>query len=259
MSSYRASSLKEFFAGKTAIVTGGTSNIGELIVYQLLAVGCNVVVVGRNREKGQEICATSATASGKAIFVFSDLCIPEQIEVMVSTAYSHFGKIDILINSAGAWISCPLHETELEEWNLVMDVNLRACFLTCKYVLPLMFNGGGVILNIASAGGVVAVANESIYNAAKAAVISLTRSIALEYAGYGIRSNCLCPGPIEPGMKEIIEKNSEAIRDAPLPPIGRRGLPYEIARIAVYLVSDETSYMTGATIIVDGGMTLRCC
>ena len=252
--------------GKVAIVTGATSGIGESIAVVFAREGAKVLVAGRSEARGKEVVDRIVRDGGTAKFRRVDLANEAEVQPMIDDAVATWGKLNVLVNNA-AYFSLdaakPVTETPLELWKLTLAVNITAPFLACKAAIPQMVKaGGGSIINIASIGGVVVFPNHASYTTTKAALVQLTKSVALDYANVGIRANAIAPGTIDtPGNEPwerpfgSHEKFVKATGD--LVPIGRIARPEEIAYAAVYYASDESSYTTGTVLPIDGAITLR--
>jgi NAD(P)-dependent dehydrogenase (short-subunit alcohol dehydrogenase family) len=241
-------------ANKVAVITGAGSGMGKAMAHMFAAEGAKVLCADISG-KQDEVAAAIGPA---AVAVHTNVADEGEIQTMIATAERTFGRIDILINNAGfGGGTAPLHEQTTENWDRVHSVNIRGVFFGMKYgVISMMKTGGGSIVNITSASGVVGWKTHSIYGAAKAGVNQLTKSGALDYAGYKIRVNAVAPGTIWTGLVP-------ASKDSPEPPPGGRRLPgipldrwgtaKEIAAAALFLASDEASYITGVILPVDGG------
>lgn len=251
---------------KVAIVTGATSGIGRATAVLFAQEGAKVVAVGRRPAEGEATVTTVRQNGGEGIFVRADVSKTLDVKALVSKALAAYGRIDILFNNAGINADSakkPLADLSEEDWDLTMDVNVKSVFLTSKYVIPeMMKGGGGVIVNASSNAGLVATKNRSVYIASKGAVTQLTKSMALDYAPFGIRVNCVCPAFVETEMTLAFAESArkdpkvwESILDRH--PIGRIGTPADVARAVVFLVSDESSWITGTALIVDGGYTAQ--
>lgn len=244
--------------GKTAIITGASSGIGRATAIKFAGEGACVVVADINQEGGQETVDSIRTSGGQAIFAYADVSSRQDCSKMVSGAVEQFGGLDILHNNAAFIVyQRTLLETSEEEWDRTMAVTLKGVFLACQAALPAMIaRGGGSIINTASVAGIVGVPAFAAYCAAKGGVVQLTRSIACDYGRSGIRANAICPGLIEtPGTVEYLA-NPEW-RDAQLRQslIKRIGVPSDVANAALFLASDDSSFMTGAIIALDAGKT----
>lgn len=244
---------------KVAIITGSGSGIGCASAVLFAKEGAKVVVADIVRKGGLETVEMIMENRGDAIFVETDVTNKTDVERMVKTAVEKYGKLDILYNNAGFNLEKTVTDTTEEEWNKVLDVNLKSVFLCSKYAIPeLIRNGGGAIINTASMVGVLGALHESAYCAAKAGVILLTKAMALDYGPYKIRVNCVSPGGIKTPMhNEFIATLPESERDKlekhSTNPLRRIGQPEEVAYTALFLASDEASYISGVTLPVHGG------
>jgi len=245
--------------GKVAFVTAAGGGIAGAIARRFGAEGAAVCCVDIDAESVATTAADIEGSAGRAIAKLCDVSDERAVQATVVDAVATLGRLDIVVNAAAA--SEPLHtvaDMPLETWQKVLDVNLTGMFLVCKHAIPHMqARGGGVFINISSTFGSVAWPNRPAYMATKAAVKQLTRSIALDFAGDGIRANAISPGAIETNRLLARNPSMEAIREkmVPLHPIGRLGQPSDIAAAALFLASDESSFMTGADMFVDGGFT----
>ncbi len=245
---------------KVAVVTGATSGIGEAVALMYVKEGAKVVTVGRNEEKGKVLTDKIAAMGGESIFVSCDLRKKESIETLKKAAYDRFGKVDILFNSAGVLVHKPFLDHTDEDFDFIMETNYRAYVWTMQAFLPEMVKAGkGNIINVASISSVWPELNAYYYGAMKAAVTNLSRNVAKEFARQGIRINCILPGPINTGMTPEDIKNSKEAQDAMINSVcmlGRLGEPDDIAYGAVYLGSDESSFVTGTNLVIDGGVCI---
>jgi NAD(P)-dependent dehydrogenase (short-subunit alcohol dehydrogenase family) len=245
--------------GKVAIVTGAATGIGRSIAYNYGKEGAKVVVADIDDEGGKETVYMMKKDNREGIFVHTDVSKREELESMVNLCIEEYGKIDILVNNAYSTVFKELLDTSEEDWDHTMDVCLKGVFLASKLVIPEMIkNGGGVILNISSVGAIQPHPGFTAYVSAKAGLNQLTRSIALDYAKMGIRANIISPGIIEtPKTRQIFKENPDIYahyKEKSL--VGRIGIPDDVAYAAIYLASDEASFVTGADLLVDGGWML---
>ncbi len=246
---------------KVAIVTGGCSGIGSSIAETFAREGAQVII-GDIRQDQRTLARINANG-GTVAFVQTDVRKSQDVQNLVDKTIANYGTIDVVCNDAGIELIRPLTQTTEEEWNNVLDTNLKGTFLVSKFALPhLMKKKKGSIINIASQLGLVGLERWAAYCASKGGVIMLTKAMALEYGTYGIRVNCICPGAIETPMMEReleLEKNPEEAKKnfISLHPIGRLGKPEEIAEAALFLASDRSSFITGSALVVDGGFTTR--
>ena len=246
---------------RVAIVTGGSSGIGRAIVELLAKEGAKVVIADVN--SGQETVKAVKSQGGTAAFIRTDVRDSTQVQRLVEQTVAKYGGVDIVCNNAGIDVTRNLVDTSEEEWGMILDTNLKGPFLVAKYALPHMTaKKRGVVINIASQMGHVGAENLSAYCASKAGLIQLTKVIALEYAKFGIRANCISPGPIQtPGLEQTFsiepipeEAKKSFIRKIPL---SRFGGPEEVARTVLFLASDRSSYITGVSLLVDGGYIIQ--
>jgi meso-butanediol dehydrogenase/(S,S)-butanediol dehydrogenase/diacetyl reductase len=244
---------------RVAIVTGGGSGIGRAAAQLFSREGALVVVAEKNRKNGEETAMSIQQEGGDALFVETDISKPEQVYAMVDAARGSFGKIDILFNNAGILYFGTILETDLETWNTVMAVNLTGTFLSCKAVIPhLVENGGGSIINMTSSTGAHdAAADSAAYVTSKGGVALLTRCMAIDHAKDGVRVNAIAPGPTNTNMlrDNLTQDQLKAFQNTF--PMRRLGNPEEIAYTALFLASDESSFVTGAIVAVDGGQTAQ--
>jgi len=240
---------------KVAIVTGAGSGIGRSIALTFAREGAKVVVADLNEKGGLETVDLVKKEKEEAIFVKVDVSQAENIDQMVEVCLKEFGQVDILVNNAGIVKMSPLHETTEEDWDKILGVNLKSVFLSSKKVLPILLGQGkGKIINIASIAGLVGFSNLGAYCASKGGIIALTREMALEYAPKKINVNCIAPGVIKTAMtKEMLadEPTRKSLESST--PYPRLGEPEDIAQAAVYLASDESDFVNGEILVVDGG------
>lgn len=247
--------------GKVAIVTGGASGIGAACARKFAEEGATVVVADIDDEDGGMVVEEVTRAGGKSHYLHSDVSSSRDVEEMITKTVQKHGKLDVLMNNVGINPVGSCVETSLEDWDTVMRINLRSYFLGCKYAVPVMINGGGgSIINTGSVSGLEAGPTSQIaYEVSKAGIIALTKSVAQDFGSKNIRANCICPGgTATPLLKKFVEVSmTPAEREAYLGivPMGRLAQPNEIAAVAAFLASDEASYVTGATIAIDGGRT----
>ena len=250
--------------GQAAIVTGSGNGIGRAIAHAMAEAGARIVVSDVLVEDGQRTAQEITDRAGEAIFVSADVSQEKDVRNLVETAGTTFGSIDILVNNAGGG-GTPgrAHETESSDFDKVISVNLRSTFLCAKFVIPhFLSKGGGCIVNIASAYGLIAAPNAPAYCASKGGIINLTRQLALDYGRDHIRVNAICPGYVDTGLRsrratlsetELAAAVARREKAAGMQPLGRQAQPVEVASVAVFLCSDAASFMTGSIVTVDGG------
>lgn len=250
--------------GKVAIVTGAASGIGRAIALLLAKEGAKVIVSDINEVDGKKVAEEVLSSGGEAIFMKHDVTSETNWEEVTRTTLERFGKLDVLVNVAGVSFLKSVDDTSLEEWRWLMSVNLDGVFLGTKYAATAMKkSGGGSIINISSAGGIVGTINASAYATSKGGVRILTKATALEFSkagyGYNIRVNSVHPGAIEGTRMSSPLKDSPSLREEMLSwhPIGYLGEPNDIAYGVLYLASDESKFVTGAELVIDGGWTAR--
>ena len=250
-------------AGKVAIITGAGSGMGRVAAQMFAAQGARVVVADFDERAGNETVASVRDASGEASFVRTDVSNEADAKAMVDHAMATYGRVDALYNNAGVMPE-PDHsviDTDVATWDKVMAVNVRGVFLGCKYAIPQMLEqGSGSVINISSFVALLGCSvPQDAYTASKGAVLSLTRSLAVQFGPRGVRSNAICPGPIEtPLLMDWLLKD-EAAKQLRLArnPSGRFGKPEEIVSAAIYLASDESRWTNGAHFVIDGGISVN--
>lgn len=245
---------------KVAVITGAGSGIGREAALIFSREGARVVVADMIDTSGEKTVADVRAAGGNAHYVRTDVSKAWDIERMIRTTEECYGKLDVLFNCAGIFPDADgsVLDTSEEVWDLVMNVNLKGVFFGCKYGIPALLRaGGGSIINVASFVALIGAATPQIaYTASKGGVLSMTREIAVEFARRNIRANALCPGPVDtPLMRSILSDPAKRQRRLVHIPPGRFAQAVEIANAALFLASDESSYVNGATFVVDGGIT----
>jgi NAD(P)-dependent dehydrogenase (short-subunit alcohol dehydrogenase family) len=248
-------------ADKVALITGGTSGMGRATAVLFAQEGARVAITGRNEARGQEVVAEIEQAGGTAIFIRSDVRFAEDCRRAVEETLQAFGRLDILFNNAGVLYANTVLDCTEEEWDLTLDTNLKGTYLMSKFALPAMIaQGSGVIINNASGWGLVGGDAAAAYCASKGGVVLLTKAMAIDHARQGIRVNCICPGDVDtPMLPEDAQQRGmkweEYLASAANRPMGRIGKPEEIAKAVLFLASDDSSFVTGAVLAVDGGGT----
>ncbi|OLC35117.1 MAG: hypothetical protein AUH81_10790 [Candidatus Rokubacteria bacterium 13_1_40CM_4_69_5] len=236
--------------GKTAIVTGGGTGIGKSIALEFARAGADVAICSRKMEHLEPVAKAIHDLGRRSFATVVDVRVEEQVQAMVDQAARQFGRLDVIVNNAGASFRARPEDISVNGWNAVVGINLTGVFLGCKWAQRQMVKqgGGGVIVNVASIAGVYGSTMMPHYGAAKAAVINLTRALGVAWARQGVRVNCIAPGPVETeGYLDVAARVG----------MGRWGRVEEIAFPAIFLASDASSFMTGETIIVDGGPSPR--
>jgi NAD(P)-dependent dehydrogenase (short-subunit alcohol dehydrogenase family) len=248
-------------ADKVALITGGTSGMGRATAVLFAQEGARVAITGRNELRGQEVLEEIEQAGGTAIFIRSDVRFAEECRRAVEETLQAFGRLNILFNNAGVLYPNTVLDCTEEEWDLTLDTNLKGTYLMSKFALPAMIaQGSGVIINNASGWGLVGGDAAAAYCASKGGVVLLTKAMAIDHARQGIRVNCVCPGDVDtPMLPEDAQRRGmeweEYLASAANRPMARIGKPEEIAKAVLFLASDDSSFMTGAVLAVDGGGT----
>jgi NAD(P)-dependent dehydrogenase (short-subunit alcohol dehydrogenase family) len=244
---------------KVAVVTGGASGIGAAIAKRFVESGATVVIFDINDE-GARAMAKQLTPLGRVLALSGDVTCENAVREAIERAVSEFGSVDVLVNNAGIEITGPIADMNSEAWDRQLAVNLKGAFLFCKHAIPHMRERGGVILNVSSMDAFVAYPGYAAYDSSKAALIALTKSLAIDHGRDGIRVNAICPGYTDtPLLRQYFEKlpdaEGEMQRVLKIHPLGRIGTPRDIAEAALFLASDAASFITGTYLLVDGGLT----
>jgi len=246
---------------KVALITGGTSGIGEATALLFAKEGAEVAITGRNKHRGAEVVKRIKDVGSGAIFIHADVSSAGDCRRTVEETKEEFGRLDILFNNAGVFYPHTALECSEKEWDEQIDINLKGTFLMTKFALPLMIaQRGGVIVNNASGWGIVGGDRAVAYCASKGGVVLMTKAMAIDHGAQGIRVNCVCPGDVETPMLPADAKMrgmkwDEYIAGCAKRPLGRVGTVEEIAKAVLFLASDDSSFMTGAALVVDGGGT----
>ena len=247
---------------KVAIVTGSGSGIGKASAILFAKEGAKVTVSCRTIETGEEVVRTIKKGGGEAIFVRTDVSKVEDVKRMIRVTVDTYGRLDVIFNNAGIQGDIVYTADLTEEgWDKIIDINLKGVWLGMKYAIPEMLKtGGGSIINTASICAMEAVRGDPCYSASKGGIIALSRVTAIEYVTKNIRVNCINPGPILTVLQEEIQRLdpksfNQMVAEIPM---GRLGKPEEVAQLALFLASDESSYITGSAFLIDGGVTASC-
>lgn len=247
------------FESQVALVTGGASGIGKASALAFAAEGARVVIVDLNRELGEETAAQIRHRGGEAIFIAANVSQALECQNVMQGTLEAFGRLDVLFNNAGITRRADVVNTTEQEWDAVMNTNVKSIFLMCKYAVPIMrTQGGGAIVNTASGWGILAGKDAVSYCASKGAVVLLTKAMAIDHGPQKIRVNCVCPGDTDTNMlrDEALQLGQAemALVEAGIDrPLKRVGTPDDIARAVLFLASDQASFVTGSALIVDGG------
>ena len=250
---------------KVAIITGAASGIGKATAIVFGREGARVMCADINADGAEKTARQIADTGGEAASVYADVAQEADVQDMVAQTATRWGRLDVLYNNAGIGIGLPVTQMPVDEWDRLININLRGVFLGCKHAIPEMLkNGGGAIVNTASDAGLRGSAFLSAYCASKGGVVLLTKSLAVEWAAHGIRVNCVCPGVIQtpildPFVQEAQQMTGMSAEDvwrrlAAIHPLGRVGQPEEVGRAVAFLASDEASFITGVALPVDGGL-----
>lgn len=245
--------------GKVAMITGGASGIGLGTAKRLAEVGASIALLDIDKARGKRAAKEIRKLGGDAEFFWCDVTSNSECEKTAEDVYREFGKIDILFNNAGVTVRKNTVELIEEEWDLVLSVNLKAIYLLSHHVIPYMIeNGGGSIINTGSGWGLKGGPNAVAYCASMGGTVNLTRAMAIDHGRQGIRVNCVCPGDTDTPLlhdeaAQLGEDEDEFMREAAERPIGRLGIPEDIANAVLYFASDMSSWVTGAILVVDGG------
>lgn len=246
---------------KVALITGGTSGIGEAAALLFAREGAQVAITGRNEARGHAVTARILESGGKAMFIRTDVRRAAECKRAVDDTVRAFGRLDILFNNAGVVVPQTALECTEEEWDLQIDINLKGTFLMSKHALaPMLAQGGGVIVNNSSGWGLVGGDRAVAYCASKGGVVLLTKAMAVDHGRQGIRVNCICPGDVDtPMLPEDARLRGvdwkTYLAGCANRPMGRIGTPDEIAKAVLFLACDDSSFMTGTALVVDGGGT----
>lgn len=250
--------------GKVTVITGAGSGQGRAAAQIFAKEGSKIVACDWKPELGDETTTLIKRDGGSAIFVKCDVSSSAEVKNVIDTAIKTYGRIDVLYNNAGVGFSSPLSmgdilNTPEDDWDRVVAINLKSMYLTCKFTIPEMLKtGGGSIVNTASIAAMIGSEAAHAYTAAKGGMIALSRALAVEFGPKNIRVNCICPGAIDtPMIAPVVDPLKKSGQPFMTSPIRRLGTPEDIAYCALYLASDESSFVTGTTFVVDGGYTAQ--
>lgn len=245
--------------GKTALITGAAGGIGRAAALLFAREGCAVSIVDLNQDRGRDLADEISTAGGRALFERADVTSAADCRRVARCTVREFGDIHILFNNAGIIRRASVPETSETDWDAVLSVNVKSIFLMCHEVIPIMASAhGGSIINTASGWGLAGGARAAAYCASKGAVVLMSKAMAIDHGRQNIRVNCICPGDTDTAMlrseaRQLGESEDRFLSESAKRPLGRVGKPEEIARAALYLASDEASFVTGTALVVDGG------
>ena len=251
--------MSKSLEGKTALITGGSAGIGRATAILLTREGARVAITARNEERSREVVREIDETGGEAIFMISDVRFPDQCRQAVDQTLERYGRIDVLFNNAGVYYPKTVPDCSENEWDLTIDTSLKGAFLMSKYALPSMIErGSGVIIHCSSGWGIQGDGEAAAYCAAKGGLVVMTKAMAIDHGPQGIRVNCICPGDVDTPMLPDDAKQrgmswESYLEGASDRPMGRIGTAEEIARAVLFLSTDESSFITGTALVVDGG------
>ena len=248
---------------KVAVITGGAIGIGAATARLFAHEGAKLVLIDVDAARGQETCQEIESQGGSCQFYQADVANAEQVARVLGQIVQDFKRVDILVNNAAIWRPGRVTDLDEETWDSVLNTNLKGIFLVSKYTLPVMIKAKqGVVINVASVAGLVGAPEASAYAASKGGVVNLSRSMALDFAPYNIRVNCLCPGLIDTAQGDSVVGHYKPEMDPTeakrtWQPVHRVGTPEDIAKAALYMASDDAEFMTGSIFVIDGGLTAQ--
>lgn len=247
--------------GKVALVTGAAKGIGKACATVLGQQGAAVAVADVDEPAGTSTVGELQTLGVRSLFVRCDVSIRAEVETLMSRVVAEFGRLDILVNNAGYHLSKSLADTSEQEWDYILNTNLKSVFLCSKYAVPYLRKNRGCIVNMSSMVGLVGQANAGAYSASKGGIVAMTKGMALDLAVHGVRVNCICPGWVQTPLVEdwfSQQADPEEARKLVLGlhPLGRISTPLEIGRVTLFLCSEGSSFITGVALPVEGGITL---
>lgn len=249
--------------GKVAVVTGGTIGIGAAIGSLFAREGARVALIGRNGAQGEKTCQGIRARGGECRFYVADVARADQVAGVAAQILKDHAKVDILVNNAGIWRPGRVIDLDEETWDSVLDTNLKGVFLVSRHFLPgMMERKSGVVINVSSVAGLVGAADASAYAASKGGIVNLSRSMALDFAPFNVRVNCLCPGMTDTAQGDTVVAHykpdgNPAEEKRNWQPLRRIGTPDDVAKAALYIASDDAEFMTGSIHVLDGGLTAQ--
>ena len=247
--------------GKVAVVTGGTIGIGAAIGKEFASQGARVALIGRNGTQGEETCEAIRREGGDSQFYVADVSKSDQVDGVAAQILEDYPQVDILVNNAGIWRPGRIIDLDEETWDSVLNTNLKGLFLVSRRFLPHMIERkSGVVINVSSVAGLVGARDASAYSASKGAIVNVSRSMALDYAPYNVRVNCLCPGMTDTaqGVSVVAHYKPEGDQmeeKRDWQPLRRVCTPEDVAKSALFIASDDAQCMTGSILVLDGGLT----
>lgn len=242
--------------GKRAVITGGGSGIGAAAASLFAAEGACVAILDSDLPRAERIATQICESGGDAVALACDVTNETQLRDTVNRAAQHLGAIDILFNSAGIAIRRAVSDTEVDDWDRIMDTNLRGSFLSSKFCLEHFRQEGGSIIHVSSVTGIIGVRSRAAYSASKGGLVALTRNMAVDLAGRNIRVNCVCPGFVRtPLAQPLLDDAVRRDRLISMHPLGRLGEPEDVAMAVLFLASDASRWITGTSLVVDGGFS----
>ena len=244
--------------GKIAVITGGSSGIGAATAKLFAQLNAFVVILDVDTDKGERLADSINKSREKATFMHCDVTLESDCKKMADQMSAQFSKVDILFNNAGVIVRKSVTDLRENEWDKVVDVSLKGAFLVSKHILPLMMKHGGSIINTGSGWSIKAGENAAAYCSAKAGILNLTRSMAIDYGKYNIRANCVCPGDTDTALlrdeaAQLGEDETLFLKEAADRPLGRMGTPNDIAKAVLFLASPMSEWVSGSSLVVDGG------
>ncbi len=249
--------------GRIAVITGGGYGIGAALGRLFAQEGARVALIGRDGAKGEKTCQAIRSKGGDCRFYVADVSKADQVAKIAKQILKDYPKVDILVNNAGIWRPGRVVDLDEETWDSVLDTNLKGMFLVSRHFLPgMMERKSGVVINVSSVAGLVGAAEASAYAASKGGIVNLSRSMALDFAPFNVRVNCLCPGMTDTAQGDTVVAHYKPGKDDKeekrnWQPLRRIGTAEDVAKAALYLASDDSEFMTGSMFVIDGGLTAQ--